>query len=212
MRALGLLWLVVASGCVVTGAAKQPAVGMWFYEGAGSTQQERLAKEFPFSVAVITGAKLRFNTAADLLKAAQEDPRKLMRASRTMDPSNNVVVLATYRAQEQSGGSITGVAVYQMAFSCDPHDLESPGDLTNCVGFVLRVTRTWPGEVYEMSRPVISLIPEGGTAIGKLSGDSQPTSQFRVKLVGDFVASLGQLGEGAKLETWAVPPPAPVAK
>ena len=206
----GCVVLAALSGCVAKGT-KLPLVGMHFYQANGVTQDERIGGEFPFTVSLLSGVKLKFARASELLKVAEEDPRRLMRAARSLEISNNVVLLGTVRSQELSNGSATGVAIYQLAFTCDANDLESPGDLKNCSGYVLRVTRTWPGEIYEVASPTISVIPEGGTAIGSLSAASDTSSKFTVKLSGEFVASLVQLGTGAMPENWSLPPLTPVA-
>ncbi len=202
IRALSLcVVLALLPSCAARGP-KLPLVGMHFYNG----YEERFGGDFPFTVSLLSGVKLKFSKATELFSVAKEDPRRLMRAGRSLEISNNVVLLGTVRSQELSNGSAAGVAVYQIAFTCDASDLESPGDLHNCVGYVLRATRTWPGEVYEVVSPTITVIPEGGTAIGSMSGASELTSQYTMKLSGEFVATLVQLGAGAMPENWSLPP------
>ena len=209
IKTLTVCLLLASVGACTARSSKIPAVNMRFYEASAGALNERVGGEFPLTVSLLSGVKLKFSKAAELLKVAQEDPRRLMRAGRSLEISNNTVLLGTVRSQELSSGSAAGVAVYQIAFTCDASDLESPGDLKNCAGYVMRVTRTWPGEIYEVTNPTISVIPEGGTAIGNLNGASDTSSQYTVKLSGEFVASLAQLGTGAQPENWSLPPMPP---
>src|SRR5207245_11730466 len=81
-----------------------------------------------------------------------------------------VVVLGTARSLEEGAmsGSIADLAVYQLGLQCEAADIDVPGDLRNCAGYLLRVGKTWPAEVYEIAEATISLIPEGGTARGRV--------------------------------------------
>ena len=204
--------LASSSGCVAKGTPL-PVVAMNFYKLNAGAREERFAGEFPLTVSLLAGVKLKFSKASELLAVAEKDPRRLMRAARSLEISNNVVLLGTVRSQELSSGSAAGVAIYQVAFTCDASDLESPGDLRNCSGYVLRVTRTWPGEIYEVAKATISVIPEGGTAVGSLTAASDTDAENTVRLSGGFVSSLAQLGTGALPENWSLPPltPAPPA-
>lgn len=206
MRAtmLGILaaWSV---GCAAR-TAQLPVVAMHFYESPpDAAPRERLSERSTLSVAVIGDATLRYMRPAELLKAAEVpgggDPRLLMRAARTLSPASGVVLLGTARATGTGGGA-TDLAVYQLALACERADLEAPGDLKGCAGYVVRSTREWPAEVYGLDEATVAIIPEGGTARGRVRAKSG-LGVFRVELEGEFSASIAELA--------GAPPPAQAA-
>ncbi len=153
---------------------------------------------------MIGDAGLRYLKPAELLKAAetdtgQGDPQKLMRAARTLKPGDGVVLLGTVRSASASGSS-TDVAIYSLALSCARTDLDKPGDLRDCKGYVLRVTRQWPAEVYALQEATVSLISDGGTAHGRIRAQSEPGA-FKAELEGEFAASIIELGSGGALSS-----------
>ncbi|RJS15972.1 hypothetical protein DRW03_31910 [Corallococcus sp. H22C18031201] len=200
MAALAAMGL---SGCVAGGA--RPAVQMRFFESpAGGATHERVHEAGILNATLMGAANLRYLRPAELLKAAetgagQGDPQKLVRAARTLVPGEGVVLLGTVRG-EATGGSTATRAIYSLALACARTDLDSPGDLRDCQGYVLRVTRTWPAEVYALQGATVSLISEGGTAHGRIRAHSEPGA-FKAELEGEFAASVLELGAGASLAT-----------
>src|SRR5215211_9024776 len=102
-------------------------------------------------------------------------PQKLMRAGRTLATGDGVVLLGTVRMQESFGGATAALALYSVALACGPTNLDLPGDLKGCKGYLMRVTRQWPAEVYALEEATVSLIPEGGTARGRMRAQSVPS-------------------------------------
>lgn len=184
-------------------SSRLPSVEMRFLESPEKgVLRERGQEEFVLNTALIGDATLRYLRPSELLKAAesgtagQGDPQKLMRAARTLAPGEGVVLLGTVR-REASGGGSAKLAVYSLALACGKTDLDKPGDLRGCKGYVLKVTRAWPAEVYALEDITVSLIPEGGTAKGRIRARSEPGA-FEARLEGEFTASLVELtGSGA---------------
>jgi hypothetical protein len=195
---LGFLTLVAvaAAGCGLRSSGF-PAVDMRFYETSPEAPpKERFRHRFPMNVSVIGDAALQYQRPAELLKAAESegggDPQKLMRAGRTLAPGDGVVLLGTVRAQESSDGATAALALYSVALGCERTSLDAPGDLKGCRGYLMRVTRQWPGEVYALEDATVSLIPEGGTARGRMRAKSAPGG-FKAEVEGEFIASVVQL-------------------
>jgi hypothetical protein len=65
---------------------------------------------------------------------------------------------------------------------------------------VLRVTRTWPAEVYALPEATVSLIAEGGTAHGRIRAKSEPGA-FTSELEGEFAASIVELSPGGAVSS-----------
>jgi hypothetical protein len=178
---------------------------MRFYEtpSQGGARQ-RLHEEVLLNATLIGDAGLRYLKPSELLKAAeteggQGDPQKLMRAARTLTPGEGVVLLGTVRSTA-SGGRSENLAIYSIALACAKTDLDRPGDLRDCKGYVLRVTRKWPAEVYAIQEATVSLISEGGTAHGRIRAKSEPGA-FKAELEGEFAASIVELGAGSALSS-----------
>lgn len=196
-----LLWcalLTLVNGACTARSSNAPGVEMRFYETPGEAAPvERIKEKFTFNVTLISDASLRYFSPADLLKAAETSsgdgsPQKLMRAGRSLTPGDGVVLLGTVRSQEAAGGSAANIAMYSLALTCGKADLDQPGDLKDCRGYVMRVTRTWPGEVYEIAEATVTLIPEGGTAKGRIKARSVPGG-FKAELDGEFAATIVDL-------------------
>lgn len=188
--------LVVVSGCTAR-SAQLPVVQMRFYETpSDGAAKERINEQFALNVAVIGDATLRYTRPSELLNAAETaaggDPVLLMRAGRTLTPGEGVVLLGTVRSQEAAGGSASTVSVYTLALACDQAELDKPGDLKSCKGYVMRVPKTWPGEVYAIEDATVTIIPEGGTARGRIHAKSVPGG-FKAELEGEFAASVVEL-------------------
>ncbi len=192
VAALGLA--AALTGCAAR-SARLPAVEVTLTETPkASAPRERLKEKLSFNVTLIGKAALRYQKPSELLAQAETatggDPQALMRAARTLQPSGEgLVLLGTVRTQAKSGGSQTSVIVYQLALGCAKDGLSGPGDLEDCRGYLLRVPRAWPAEVYELEGVTVSLIPEGGTATGRLRARSAPGG-FKAELEGEFAASL----------------------
>ena len=183
------------TGCGLR-TAGYPAVDMRFYETPPEAPpKERFHHRFPLNVAVIGDAALQYKRPAELLKAAEGetggDPQKLMRAGRTLAAGDGVVLLGTVRAQESSDGATAALALYSVALGCERTSLDAPGDLKGCRGYLMRVTRQWPAEVYALEDATVSLIPEGGTARGRMRAKSAP-GEFKADVEGEFTASVVQ--------------------
>lgn len=177
---LGLL-AVLSVGCV---SQRQLMMDITFKQGAES----RAAYREPVSAVLVRGARLRYQKPADLLNAANENLQALMSAGRSTVPGDGVVVLATLRT-EQTGGSSTTLVVVMIALECAAADLDKPGSLEGCKGYAMRVPKQWPGEVYGLSSATVSLIPEGGTAHGRLRAKSDDGA-FVAEFEGELVASI----------------------
>ncbi|WP_224242552.1 hypothetical protein [Hyalangium gracile] len=199
---------VCASGCAAQNS-KLPTLDMRFYETpANAMPKERIHEQFMLNATLLGDANLRYLKPAELLKAAETgsargDPQKLMRAARTLVPGDGVVLLGTVRNAATGGGS-ANMAIYSLALACEKANLDEPGDLRGCKGYVLRVTRTWPAEVYELKDATVSLIPEGGTAHGRIRAKSEPGA-FKAELEGEFAASLVELGTGSPVASDSAP-------
>ncbi|HZA14688.1 MAG TPA: hypothetical protein VE618_09330 [Myxococcaceae bacterium] len=187
---------IAAAGCA-SRSASLPAMEMRFYEtSADAAPKERLHHKAFMNVALIGDAALHYTRPSELLKAAETDaggdPQKLMRAGRTLAPGDGVVLLGTVRANDGAGGGTAALALYSVALGCQRTDLDAPGDLKGCRGYLMRVTRTWPAEVYELENATVSLIPEGGTARGRMKAQSA-AGGFRADVEGEFTASVLEL-------------------
>jgi hypothetical protein len=193
-------WVAVvalaAAGCGAR-SSSLPSMEMRFYEmPADAAPKERLHHKAFMIVALIGDAALHYTRPSELLKAAETpaggDPQKLMRAARTLTPGEGVVLLGTVRAYEEGGGTAAGLALYSVALGCQRTDLDVPGDLKGCKGYLMRVTRTWPAEVYALEDAMVSLIPEGGTARGRMKAQSA-AGGFRADVEGEFTAAVLEL-------------------
>lgn len=187
---------VLISGCAAR-SSQLPGLEMRFYEApGGGAARKRLHEEFTLNATLLKDARLRYLKPTELLKAAetgsgQGDPQRLMRAARTLTPGGGVVLLGTVRSAAAGGGS-SNLAIYSLALACESADLDQPGDLRGCRGYMLRVTRTWPAEVYALPEATVSLITEGGTAHGRLRAKSEPGA-FNAEVEGEFAASIVEL-------------------
>ncbi|MFL5320184.1 MAG: hypothetical protein ACJ790_11055 [Myxococcaceae bacterium] len=178
--------------------ARYPTVDVRYYETSEGKAHERSSEQQSLNAALIRGSALQYKKATELLKAAETpeggNPQQLMRAGRTLSNGDGVVLLATVRG-ESSGGSATKLAVFQVALNCDAAAFDGPGDLKNCNGYAMRVPKTWPAEVYDLQNVTVSIIPEGGTARGRMHGKSVD-GNFGVELDGEFSASLVEYAGG----------------
>jgi hypothetical protein len=203
--------LVGLTAAALTGCgahvAHVPALEMRFLETPmNALATERASEKLTMNVSLITDTKLRYLQPAELLKAAETtsgmDSQRLLKAGRTVIPGEGVVLLGTVRAQN-ARSSTTNLAVYTLALACAPAKLEQPGDLQNCQGYLLRVLRTGPGEVYGIDKATVSVIPEGGTAQGRLRAQTIPGG-FKAEIQGDFAASILDVradpGPGSRVE------------
>lgn len=186
---LGVLALS-SLGCV---SQRPLLMDIHFTQGADT----RASYREPVSAVVVRGARLRHQKPAELLNAANENLQALMSAGRSVVPGDGVVVLSTLRT-EQTGGSSTTLVVVMIALECTSADLDKPGSLKGCKGYAMRVPRQWPGEVYGIGSATVSLIPEGGTAHGRLRAKSDD-GPFVADFEGELVASI--------LEITALPAP-----
>jgi hypothetical protein len=188
--------LLAAAGCAARSAALPTVEVRLAQTPAEEAPRERLRERLSFNVTLIDRARLRYERPAELLGAAASDeggdPQRLMQAGRSLHPGHGVVLLGTVRSSERGGGSKASVLVYQLALGCPGAVLEGPGDLKDCRGYLLRVPRTWPAEVYELEGVTLTLIPDGGTASGRLRARSVPGG-FRAELEGEFLASRVEL-------------------
>lgn len=218
VRASKMAVLCAAAAALVGCGARSsqlPAVEMRFYETPNEAAPvERIKEKFTLNATLIGDATLQYLKPSDLLKAAETrtgdgDPQKLMRAGRSLVPGDGTVLLGTVRSNESSGGSTSGLATYTVALTCAKQDLDQPGDLRDCKGYVMRVTRTWPSEVYAIDSATVSLIPEGGTAKGRVKARSVPGG-FKAELEGEFAASIVQL-TGSSADAAAPAPVSPAA-
>jgi hypothetical protein len=204
-----LAWTAALAAVFATGCAARssnlPGLDLRFYETpSDGSARERLHEEVLLNATLIGDAGLRYLKPAELLKAAETDagkgdPQKLMRAARTLTPGDGVVLLGTVRSTSASGSS-ANLAIYSLALSCAKKDLDQPGDLRDCKGYVLRVTRQWPAEVYALQEATVSVISEGGTAHGRIRAKSEPGA-FKAELEGEFAASILELGSGGALSS-----------
>jgi hypothetical protein len=117
-------------------------------------------------------------------------------------PGEGVVLLGTVR--NTSGGGSANLAIYSLALACEKANLDQPGDVRGCKGYVLRVTRTWPAEVYALTEATVSLITEGGTAHGRIRAKSEPGA-FKAEVEGEFAASIVELSPGSAVSTVPAP-------
>lgn len=190
MRAL-LIPALLLLGCAAKDA-RYPTVELRYFESENGKSEDRSVEKESLNAALIRGTTLQYKKATDLLKAAETpeggSTQKLMRAGRTLQGGDGVVLLATVRGAG-SGGSAQNVAVFQVALACGPQSFDGPGDLHGCNGYAMRVTRTWPAEVYDLQNATVSVLPEGGTARGRLHVKSAE-GHFGVELDGEFSASL----------------------
>ncbi|HYI02586.1 hypothetical protein [Hyalangium sp.] len=202
-----LAWSAALAALFVSGCAARssqlPGLEMRFYESpADGVAKKRIHEEFTLNATLLGDASLRYLRPSELLKAAetgsgQGDPQKLMRAARTLVPGEGVVLLGTVRSAASGGGS-ANLAIYSLALACEKTNLDQPGDLRGCKGYVLRVTRTWPAEVYAIQEATVSLIAEGGTAHGRIRAKSEPGA-FKAELEGEFAASIVELSSSDAL-------------
>lgn len=204
---LRLAWTAPLVAVLVTGctprSSRLPGLEMRFYESPSEgAAKKRLHEEFTLNATLLGDASLRYLKPTELLKAAetdsgQGDPQRLMRAARTLVPGDGVVLLGTVRSSAAGGGNANR-AIYSLALACERTDLDQPGDLRGCKGYVLRVTRTWPAEVYALPEATVSLISEGGTAHGRIRAMSEPGA-FKAELEGEFAASIVELSPSASV-------------
>jgi hypothetical protein len=204
---IAALAAVAAVGCAAR-SANLPSMEMRFYETpADAAPKERLRHTAVMNVALIGDAALHYTRPSELLKAAETeaggDPQKLMRAGRTLAPGEGVVLLGTVRAHDGASGGTAALALYSLALGCQRTDLDAPGDLKGCKGYLMRVTRTWPAEVYELENATVSLIPEGGTARGRMKAHSA-AGAFSADVEGEFTASVVELSR-ARADQAAAP-------
>ena len=188
MRPLLLLALVSSVGCV---SQRALLMDISFKQGA----ETRATYREPVSAVVVRGARLRYQKPAELLNAANENLQQLMSAGRSTVVGDGNVVLATLRT-EQTGGSSTTLVVVMIALECAATSLDKPGALEGCKGYALRVPRQWPGEVYGIASSTVSLIPEGGTAHGRLRAKSED-GPFVAEFEGELVASILEITAAA---------------
>lgn len=207
MRAHVLKAMVLAASAAAIGAgcgahsSQHRTVEMRFSETpSGQPARQRVHQKFALNASLIGEAALHYHKASELLNAAEGPAggewQKLLRAGRTLEPGQGIVLLATARAHEEAGGATSSLASYSIALGCAKADLDAPGDLTDCRGYLMRVTRQWPGEVYEIESATVSLIPEGGTARGRLRAKSAPGG-FAAEVEGEFTASILELHPAA---------------
>lgn len=204
-----LAWTATLAAVLVSGCAAQssrlPALDMRFYETpAEAAPKERYHEQVILNATLMGSAGLRYLKPSELLKEAETgsnrgDPQKLMRAARTLVPGEGVVLLGTVRS-EATGGGNANLAIYSLALACEKADLDQPGDLHGCKGYVLRVTRTWPAEVYALQEATVSLISESGTAHGRIRAKSEPGA-FKAELEGEFAASIVELNPGGAVSS-----------
>ncbi len=199
MRSLplaGALAAVLGAGCATQG---QLMMDIRFLQSA----EPRATYRQPVSAVVVRGARLRYQKPAELLTAANENLQALMSAGRSVVPADGVVVLATVRA-DQTRGSATTLVVVALALECAAAPLDAPGSLVGCKGYAMRVPRQWPGEVYGIASATVSLIPEGGTARGRLNAKSDD-GPFTAEFDGELAASIMELAAPAAPATPASP-------
>lgn len=184
---VGLL-AVLSLGCVTGG---QLMMDIRFSQAA----ETRASYHEPVSAVVVRGARLRYQKPSELLNAASENLQLLMSAGRSVVPADGVVVMATVRA-EQTRGSSTTLVVVMVALECAGASLDTPGSLAGCKGYALRVPRQWPGEVYGIASATVSLIPEGGTAHGRLRARSED-GPFVAEFEGELAANILEITASA---------------
>src|SRR5687767_11612073 len=102
---------VFFTGCAAARGSNLPGLDMRFYETpSGGEARQRIREEGLLNATVIGDASLRYLKPSELLKAAETeagkgDPQKLMRAARTLEPGQGVVLLGTVRSTSASGRS-----------------------------------------------------------------------------------------------------------
>jgi hypothetical protein len=197
--------MAVLSGCGAH-ASRQPAMEMRFFATpAESAPTERVSEKLSLNVTVISDSTLQHVDPVELLKLAETprgtDAQKLLRAARTLVPGTGVVLLGTVRSNEDRP-SAANRAIYTLALRCGAARLDSPGDLTGCQGYLLRIPREGQGtpEVYGIEKATVSLIPDGSTALGRLRAKSVPGG-FKAEVDGDFSASIVELGVARAVAT-----------
>ncbi len=186
-----VLLAMLGAGCVT------PALNMdlRFVQAGEGGPQTRYAYREPVNAVLVRGARLRFQKPSELLGAADTpsggNPRLLMQAGRSVVPGDGVVLLGTIRT-EQTGGSISTLVVVTVVLECAGANIDEPGELKGCKGYAMRVPRQWPGEVYAISSATVSMLPEGGTARGRMRAKGE-SGAFSVELDGELVASMLEL-------------------
>lgn len=193
MKRLSLMVVLsLCAGCTGAKEARLPTLEVRYLQLSEGKSEERSKDREHLNATLIQGAQLQHKKAVDLLRAAETteggSPQKLMRAGRTLTSGEGVVLLGTVR-REASGGSATTVSVFQLAVQCAAASVDEPGALKDCNGYVMRVPKTWPAEVYDLTNATVSILPEGGSARGRLNAKSVP-SNFSIELDGEFTASL----------------------
>lgn len=175
-------------------SSQLPAVNLRLYETPPqAAPSQRLDENFTLSATLIDHARIGYRTPAELLKAAETSagegsPQKLLQAGRSLVAGPGVTLVGTVRT-DTSGGSAQHLAQFLLALSCAPANLDEPGDLKDCQGYLLRVTQRWPAEVYAIDQSTVTLIPDGGTARGRLRARSVPGA-FKAEFEGEFTATL----------------------
>ena len=181
-------------GCSGAKDARYPTMEIRYFELSEGQSKERSKNQEQLNATLIHGAQLQHKKAVDLLRAAETpeggSPARLMKAGRTLVAGDGVVLLGTVR-HEASGGSATAKSVLSVALSCSAASFDEPGDLKDCNGYLMRVPKTWPAEVYDITGATVSIRPEGGVARGRIHGKSNPGT-FSVELDGEFAASLAE--------------------
>lgn len=191
---LAVVLALTGASCAPTGRHLHVDVRLLETPG-GAAPRERAAGRLLLNVAIVRNARLAHARTAEILKAAETpqggSPQRLMRASRSLAAGPGVVFLGTARIQDPT--EVGQLDVFQLALSCESADIDLPGDLNGCAGYFLRVPRTWPAEVYEVPRATVSLLPEGGTARGRVRARSAPAG-FAAEVDGEFTATLIEFG------------------
>jgi hypothetical protein len=196
MNRVAILMVVSAClACSTTKDSRQRTMDVRYLAQSDGKTEERSRTSDQLNATLILGAQLSHKKAVDLLRAAETpeggSPSKLLRAGRTLVAGEGVVLLGTVRG-DATGGSATTVTVFQIAVECASANVDQPGALKDCNGYVMRVPRTWPAEVYDVSNVTLSILPESGVATGRINAKSTGTSTFSVAIDGEFAATIAE--------------------
>lgn len=198
-RAAMLMLVSVCVACTSARDSRQRTMDVRYLAQVEGKTEERSKTSDQLNATLILGAQLNHKKAVDLLRAAETpeggSPSKLLRAGRTLQSGDGVVLLGTVRG-EATGGSATTVIVFQIAVQCAAATVDVPGELKECNGYVMRVPRTWPAEVYDLTSVTISILPEGGVATGRINAKSSP-STFTIAIDGEFAATIAEFSAAA---------------
>lgn len=190
-----LMVLSVSVACTTARESRQKTMDVRYLAKVEGRDEERSFTRDSLNATLILGARVKHQKAVELLRAAETpeggSPAKLLRAGRTLVGGEGVVLLGTVRS-EATGGSATTVTVFQIAVECAAATVDVPGELKDCNGYVMRVPRQWPAEVYDISNVTISILPESGLATGRINARSTP-SAFSVAIDGEFAATIAEL-------------------